>query len=227
MAKLHEEKKQKSIKEQLVEILTNYRKVIVIGLLAIVIAIAALTVYSVLRERKIDAGTELTEELQEKFQLWTASPETERDDTEEEIENLFSEINSRYSGTFPHQRALMIKGTLLFEKEMWEEAADHFSQIANRYPKSYLAPVALMNKASAFEESGKLREAMEIYQSIVDNYAAVSPDAPRATFSIGRLYEETGQLESAVDAYYELIDSFSESDWTKLARDRIIYIETR
>jgi tetratricopeptide (TPR) repeat protein len=192
-----------------------------------VIIVAVLAVYTVVKERKIEAGTAIAEELQENFVLWQNGDEDKRSELESGINDQIENITSDFSGTFAHQRALMIEGNMAWEKEQWDDAVLAFEEISRRYPKSYLAPVALMNQAATLEESGKGKEAVEVYQKVVENYSSVSPDAPRALFSIARLYETTGQEEAAFGAYQEVIDTFPDSDWTKLARDRIIYLETR
>ncbi len=227
MAKKDDNGTTKTFSARLAEALHKYWKGIIYALIGIVIVVAALAIYTGIKERKIEAGTAQAEELQENFLQWQNSDDDQRNELENGITGEIDSIKSDFSGTFAHQRALLIEGKMAWEKEEWDNAVLAFEEIALRYPKSYLAPVALMNQAAALEEAGNDKEAVEVYQKLVEGYSSSSPDAPRALFSIGRLYETTGQLEAASGAYQELIETFPDSDWTKLARDRIIYLETR
>jgi len=226
MAKSYDEKTATSTSAKIASGLHKYRKVILYTLIAVVAILAVLAIASILKQRKTDAGTIVAEELQESYAKWLQASDDEKASLEKEVLDKADAIKTKYRGTFPHQRALLVLGNLAFEKSQWDDAQKDFAQLAKEYPKSYLAPVALMNQAAALEEAGKNKEAVEIYQKVFDTYKETSPDAPRALFSIARLYETTGQNEAALDAYREVADSFPDSDWTKLSRDRIIYLET-
>lgn len=227
MAKSHEEN-QLNLSAKLAQFIQSYRKIIAITAGVVLIVLLVIGGMSYLQERKSAAGALAAEELQDQYVLWmNAEDDEEKSDLETSLKTIIDETVSSYKGTMAEQRAHLMAGTIAFEQKDWQQALLSFTEISKRFPKSYLAPVALMNQGAVHEEMGENREALEVYQLVADSYTGFSPEVPHALFSIGRLYEITGQNESALEAYRKLAESFPESDWTKLGRDRIIYLEAR
>lgn len=84
-----------------------------------------------------------------------------------------------------------------------------------------------MNAAISAEENLNTPKAVSYLTDLVQNYAKTSALAYRAQFNLGRLAESQKQWAVAKDAYQKLLDSFGSSSWTKLARDRIIYLKAQ
>ncbi len=102
-----------------------------------------------------------------------------------------------------------------------------WTDLADGAPKSYMAPIGLLNAASAWEEGGKPEKAIEALARVVSAYRQTLPETPRALFALGRLSEKLEANDKAAGYYNELIDGYPGSSWTKLARDRIIYLQVR
>ena len=158
--------------------------------------------------------------VEELYAQWNNATTEEREGFVEKIVTAFDEIEEEYSGTYAHQRGLFMMGDFYFTNEDWENSLDKYLALAGSYSESYLAPVALYNAAAACEELGDNERALENYRRISDEYSE-SALAPRSLFSVGRL-EEQISADQALSAYNELIESYPQSNWTKLARSRII-----
>jgi tetratricopeptide (TPR) repeat protein len=226
----HAEKRQeeKSFKEKLSQFLHTYKYVILGIGGALIVVLIATGIYTMVHQNRVEASSKQAEELISLMDEWrSAEEQSEKDDLQQDIRELSTDIRDSYSGLFAAQRALLILGQLEYALENKEEAARHFMELADRYQSSYLAPVALMSAGVCKEELQRYDEAISHYQRVRDQYADTAPEAPHALFSIGRLYEMQDERESALDAYNELIDNFSASNWTKLARDRIIYLNSQ
>ena len=78
-----------------------------------------------------------------------------------------------------------------------------------------------------YESNEKTDEAIEEYQVVIEKYSSVSPEISNVYFSIGRLFEKKSDKEAALEVYNKMLDNFPDSNWTNLARSRIIYLESR
>jgi TolA-binding protein len=103
--------------------------------------------------------------------------------------------------------------------------AEAFQTLASRFPRSYLAPLALLYAGVSYEELGDAKQALASYQRLQQRYRD-SYLLPRALFSVGRLLEVEGDSAGALKAYNELEDDHPDSNWTKVARNRIILLKT-
>jgi TolA-binding protein len=133
----------------------------------------------------------------------------------------------KYAGTFAAQRAYAVRANIAFENKDWDKAAETWIELARKAPKSYIAPIALMNAAAALEEKGDPAKSLEILESLTKGYSTAFPEMPRVLFSIGRLSEAKESFETASTNYNKIIDEYPSSSWTKLARNRIIYLKTQ
>ena len=81
--------------------------------------------------------------------------------------------------------------------------------------------MSLFNAAVAFEELDEPDKALANYKMITDIYSD-NYLLPHAFFSLGRLYEQKKEYDLALSIYNRLEDDYSASNWTKIARNRII-----
>jgi len=197
------------------------RKKILLTILAVlVVVLIVLGIVNGLSSAKNRKAAANLLEFEELYSQWNNATTEEREGFVQDIRNKFEEIENEYSGTYAHQRGLFMMGDLYFANEKWEDSLDKYLSLAGMYSKSYLAPVALYNAAAAAEELGNNEKAVENYQRISAEYAESSL-APRSLFSVGRLQEQKS-IEQALSAYNSLIELYPQSNWTKLARSRII-----
>ncbi len=204
------------------------RAVLFLGILgALTILVIVMSVYNSVNAKKLESQTRMIESIQDDYQsLASITDDAKKTGKEKKIIKELEDIVTKGDKNYPTERALFMLGNIYYTEENWEKAADNFMNLSELFPKSYLAPVSLLNAAAAYEELENYDKAIEDYQKVVDNYQDISPDADRAMFGIGRLYEAKSDKDAAVKTYNSLIDTFPSSNWTNLARSRIIYLET-
>jgi len=209
-----------SITQKLNQNLSAKKGIIGILLGAMVVIIIGAVVLDAFQTKRNDKATVLSEKMVELYADW--SVDVDKEDNEEELLALFDEALNDYKGTFAEQRALFTRGQYFIDKEMWEEAAGDFYSLYEGFPKSYLAAVSLYNAASVMEEAGNLDKSFEYFETLVNEYYETAPEAPEALFQLGRLQEKMGDSEKAIEYYEQLILDFSDTEWTNLAKSRII-----
>jgi TolA-binding protein len=228
MAQTEKRPEELTFKEKLSQFLHAY-KYVIIGIAGTLLAVLIATgIYTAVHQNRVEQSSQQAEELIAMLEDWRSAEEEEKkSELETQIREKSAEIRDSYSGFFAAQRALMVLAQVEQTGENWKEAAGHYLELADSYESSYLAPVALMSAGVCKEEMGRLEEAISHYRRVHEQYAHSAPEAPHALFSIGRLYERQENTEEAKKAYNRLIDNFSASNWTKLARDRIIYLDSQ
>ncbi len=230
--------REKTKKEQFLDNLAGFLQKNRIFFLSFLIAIAlffiVFAIASEIRNRRIEESTIMAEELQKQYEDWSENMDKEEAeqpaDIGETAKELISQADSileKYPNLYAAQRAHYIKANVYYKKGEWSSAAEAFITLQERFPKSYLAPIALHIAAIASEEMDEIDRALELHNQILSNYASTYPDTPRSIFTIGRLYEDKGQYEEAKKQYNTLINEYTPSNWTNLARDRIIYLQSK
>lgn len=209
-----------SITQKLNQTLSAKKGLIGILLGAMVLIVIGAVVLDSLQTKRNNEAIILAENMVESFSDW--SSDIEKESNEEKLLAYFEEALADYKGTFAEQRALFTRGQYFIEQEMWQEAAGDFYGLYEAFPKSYLAPIALFNAASTMEQAGNVDKSLEYLQILVDGYSDVSPEAPEALFNLGRLEEKQGNSEKAMEYYEQLILDFSDTEWTNVAKSRII-----
>lgn len=216
-----------TIKEKILNGTSNFiqkNKIFLIIILSVlVVAIISFAVVSEITKNRLSESTRRIEEVQAEYDQWLTEESAEqKTETEQSILGATESIIGKYPKLYAAQRAYFLRGNLFFQKENWEQAIENYSMIREKFPESYLAPISMVNSAVAAEENGKKPEAISIYSELLEEYRETFPGAADALFSLGRLYEQTGDFASAGEIYEDLVNNFSSTNWTKLARNRII-----
>jgi predicted negative regulator of RcsB-dependent stress response len=213
------------------------RKVLLILLVIIIVALLGLVTVLQIRKTHEEASAERIEAVEKQYVEWAAAKEeagkenaeqdviSKADSLEADILQAAEAVVAEYDGLYAQMRAFDILAAVAFDKKEYEKAAEYWTTLAGKHAKAYLAPIALLNAAAAWEEAGKTDKAMEALTEIVTKFSTVFPDVPRILFSLGRLAEGNQSFEDAKDYYNRLIDEYSGSSWTKLAHNRIIYLQ--
>ena len=199
---------------------------ILIGLLTgFVILVITWLVAGEIKANRIESSTILVESAQKKFEQLVNEEDEERIAAlGEELVSDLNRIIDEYPKLYAGQRALHLLGSYYFTFEEWELSQKAFLRLADRFPKSYLAPVSRINAAVALEEGGEYSRAIETYEQVIAKHKDRSPEIARVLFSLGRLNESHGTREAAFEYYNRVVDDYGWSSWTKLAQDRIIYL---
>jgi TolA-binding protein len=212
--------------DRLSAILQKGRLALLILLIVVLTGIIAYFVWTEVQNAAREKSALWAEKAQELEQQWAAeADETKKQALEKELTELLARILSRYPRQYAAQRAYLLQADMAYRAKDWGKAAENYQVLARRFPRSYLAPLALLNAGVSFEELGDAKQALSSYRRAQERYRS-SYLLPRVLFSIGRLLETEGDSAGALQAYNQLEDDHPDSNWTKMARNRIIQLKT-
>jgi tetratricopeptide (TPR) repeat protein len=212
---------QEKTSDKIAGFLQKYRIAFLTLLILIVAGIVGSTAFFVIRgelQKKAIAKVEVFERQKNDVQNDPAKSA--------EFDTLLNEIVAFASSTFGYAsaRSYHLAADMYFSKGEWEKAENAWTEAARKAPKTYLSPLSLFNAAVAAEEQGKLEAAINYYSQSLE-FSGIYPAAARARFNIGRIHETLNDTSKAAEAYRQLIENTPESNWAKLAQNRIIVIE--
>ncbi len=213
--------------EKFSQLLLRNRVLIWSLLISIAVLIIGYFIWFEWNRRTVENSSLLAEDAHELYQEWSSEEDqNKKDEIEEELLEALNLVIRKYPHQYAAERSLFIKGNLFFEKENWAEAAKAYLDLAHSFAKGYLAPVSLFNAAVAFEELDEPDKALANYKVITDIYSD-NYLLPHAFFSLGRLYEQKEKYDLALSIYNRLEEDYSASNWTKIARNRIIALNIK
>jgi TolA-binding protein len=225
MSTSHPEAKPRFL-DRLSVILQRGRLALLILLIAVLAGIVAYFVWTEVQNAAREKSARWAEQAQELEQQWASESEaTKKQSLEKELTDLLARILSRYPRQYAAQRALLLQADMAYRSKDWSKAAENWQALARRFPRSYLAPLSLLYAGVSYEELGDAKQALSSYQRVQERYRD-SYLLPRALFSSGRLRESEGDWAGALKAYNQLEDDHPDSNWTKMARNRIIQLKT-
>lgn len=135
----------------------------------------------------------------------------------QEIEEL--EDKRGYAGA----KAKYLKGLLAFNDGDYKTAGDIFYEVYSSTGKeNYLSSVALTDAAVCKENLNDGATAKSYYQLVWDTWGTDAPESPKALFALARLNEAEGNKELAKATFQTIIDNYSDSEYAKLAKTRVI-----
>ncbi len=222
-AQQHEEKAKFS--DRLNDILRANRVAFLVISAIIVVAVAAIGIVAMVQQDRLVKSTIALEALEASFDAWASSAEESRPAASQALIAEADALIAKYAKDYAGLRARLIKGRAFVGANDYLGAEQAFASVAEAGPKSHLAPMALANASAMAEERGDLQAALGYLEKAKAAYPA-SPGADRVGFSIGRIQESLKEYAKAMEAYSALVAGGADNDWTKLARDRIIYLRS-
>ncbi|RQW05899.1 MAG: hypothetical protein EH225_03915 [Calditrichaeota bacterium] len=221
----HNTETKKTASDKVAEFISNNRIVLWISLGVLLVAIVVFAVIDNNIQKKRDMYSDMIVEIQDDFQKLSVADENAKDDLEQAFLEKTGNIIDGEKSSILVDKALFFRGQLFLQKEVWASAAEDFKKIAETSPDSYLASVALYNGAGALENNGDIEGALSMLMAISEKYRGIAPILPEALFNIGRLNESLDKKDEAVSAYEDLTKSYPSSNWTNLAKTRIISLK--
>ena len=195
-------------------------------LIAVVVILVGIGIYSSVSNSNADKSARAMEEVRTKLTAWSAeTDQAKKDESEKGIQTDLDAIIKKWPNSFAAQESLYTKSTIATSKKDWPNAEKFAVEAADRLPKTYLAPIALEAAAVAAEEQGSADKATEYYNRIVSNYKEDTPNLAHAYFALGRLAESKSDWKAALASYEKVLSDFPDSDWAKLAKDRVVYLK--
>jgi tetratricopeptide (TPR) repeat protein len=217
-----------SIREHVTQFIQKFRIALLAILSLIVIGIIVAVVYEEVHKSSVAAVTSMVEKVDAAHAaLLAAKTDEEKAALLQDFEATVKQAGDSFKGSYAEQRALFLKGTYFYNEKKYDESETLFLNASQVLSNSYLAPIALINAAFAAEDKGENTKSVEYLNKLVKDYEKISAQVPRALFNIGRLHEASENWKDANAAYQKILDAFSGSNWTKFARDRIIYLKSQ
>lgn len=218
-----EVQEKQSFKDKIIEVIIKGRTAIIVAGVVLAVALVALVVVQQVNDSSRTANSLLLDTLDMAYGDWKA----EVDDTKKAplATALDAAIAAAQAGSpTARQYALFVQGNYQYDKKAYAEAAEAYSKAAAINSKSYLYPVSAFLAAGAYEEAGDLAKCKENLKLAMEA-SGPNPLAIRATFSFARILEAEANTAEAKIYYQKIVDANPQSSWTKLAQDRIIYLE--
>jgi len=223
-----------NLTEKLNDFIQKNRIIILIGLAAVVVILAALVITISVRDKiqekaltNLDDFSRRYDKLKDKFKIDNEG-ESEDDALRlEETASLLKELNvfAEKASGFASAKAYSLSADINWDMKNWADAEKAWLEAAKRGAKTYLAPVSLYNAAVAAEEQGNSETAISYYNRAF-NYGDSFPSAARAQFSIGRLEESRNNKDAAIEAYKKLVGTWpNDTVWSNLAQSRILALQ--
>jgi tetratricopeptide (TPR) repeat protein len=226
--KARPEEKKKTPYVKFAEFLRKYRVQVLVTFGLGLLAVLGVATYTIIADSTLKASTARLEKLDTDYTAYASEQDAAK---KAELGKAFSAsadaVISRDKGRFAAQKALSYKAKMAEDQKDWTAAEKDWLDLASSSPDSYLAPIALQGAAVAAEELGAADRATADYKKLIDKYSKASVGIPHAYWSLGRLAEQAKDYASALVSYQKIVAAWPDSDWTKLATDRIIFMKSR
>jgi tetratricopeptide (TPR) repeat protein len=223
----HEEKK-KTPYVRFAEFLRKYRLAVLIVVGAGLLVVLGVGIGTAISSAALKASTARLEKLDADFQAYMGEQDAaKKADLEKGLLGSVDAVLKKGQRSFAGQKALSYRARIAESKKDWAPAEKDWLAIVAAAPDSYLAPVALQGAAVAAEEQGAADRAAEDYKKLIDKYGSKAVGIAHAHFALGRLAEQSKDYASAMVSYQKIVSTWPDSDWTKLATDRIIFLKSR
>lgn len=202
------------------------RKIFLFLVVAILVGVIGLGIFSAVSSNLVVKSTIALDSLEASYKNFIALEDAEKATLSAELISEADKITAKYRKHYAAVRASMVKAEVLSATLEFPAAEKAYAFLGETYPKSHLAPVALANAAAIAEDRGDTDLALSYLTRIESTYPA-APGIGRITLSIGRIYEATKLHDKAFETYTRLVATGVESDWTKIAHDRIILLKSQ
>jgi len=221
----HNSEQKKSIADKVSEFISNNKLILwsILGLILVLTVVFAVVDKKIKDRNDIYSNTAI--EIQDDFQEWFNASEDDKAEAETALLEKIAGVVDTDKGNILVDKALFLRGQFYLQKEEWDNAFADFTKVAADSPDSYLAAVCLYNAAGAKENSGDIQAALDMLLELTENYRSNSPLIPETLFNTGRLYEALDKKDDAIKLYEDLTTSYSSSNWTNLAKTRIISLK--
>ncbi len=205
----------------------RFRIALWVILIAGAVFLVGYLIYTEINKKLIYDSSTIAEGAQDLFDKWTAEPDAAKKAAlEKDLTAQLDRLVDRYPRQYGGQRGLFLRADMNYSRKAWDAALKDFETLAGRFPKSYLAPISLFNAGVCAEEKGDTDGAQKLYTRAYVTYKD-STVAPRSMFNAGRIDELKGAWAEAQKKYEQLDGLYSQSVWTKLAKNRLIELKVQ
>jgi tetratricopeptide (TPR) repeat protein len=226
--KAKHEEKNKTPYMKFAEFLRKYRVLVLSVFGAAVLAVLGVGIGTAIKSSNLKASTAGLEKLDAAYETYQGEQDkTKKADLEKALLSQADEAAKKWKRSYAGLKALTYKAKIEESKQDWAAAEKDWLALVEAAPDSYLAPVGLQGAAVAAEEQGAPDRASAAYKKLVEGYGDKTIGLPHAYFALGRLAEQSKDYAAALSSYQKVSSTWPDSDWTKLATDRILFMKSR
>ncbi len=209
--------------ERISHFVEKYRTIVIVFSLLIVAVVTFLFVND-LNTQNLNMQTSVAiEKIEQTYSEWEIAEEGVKATSEAGLIVVLDEAAQKDGAL--KQFALYYKARYSFQKKLFNEAYDLFLQSASVLEASFLSPSAVYLAAVSAENANEIEKAKALYNQISSGDSEKNTFVPRALFSMGRILESEKKYKEAESFYQQVVDKFNVSNWTKLAKNRIIFLK--
>jgi TolA-binding protein len=224
-----EEARKSSLFERLIDLLQRGRLVFLAVFVLLILAVAGLLIRNQIEQARFAEAVKALETLDEVYAGWeSASGDDKKAEALVKLQQEADKIAVTYPNTYYPQRAHYLIAKIEFDAGQFDKAELAFLDAVDSKKDSFFAGICLFNAAIAAEQANHLDKSQEYLKRLVKDYKSTTAQTPRALLALGRIAEKNNDFTKANEYYRQIVDDYgNESDWTKVARDRIILLKTQ
>lgn len=203
---------------KLVEFGRQYRSVILMGFIAVIVAAAAVSGYRYLSGKKEARAAALLEQARNAYD--DAMADADAKVALERVRPDFKEISDTYSNTKAGVYAQVFFGDALYNAGEYEKAAAIYEKaLSDLSGEPAFRQLVQRSLAYALAGMKKYAEAAKRFHEIAAAPTAVMPD--EALYNAGRMEEEAGDAAGAKKTYEKLLAEYGDSIFAGVVREKM------
>ena len=199
----------------------NYRNIIPVTVVILVIAIVAFGWFYYSKEREREASSLFYQSKQ--IYNTTQNTQNNYQSVEEKYRlslGKFEDIRNNYSGTSSSIESSFYIGDCYYHLREYDKAIDYYNQFLNNSSKGdYLKYFAFEGLGYCYEEKGNYEKALENFKKSMEEGDVDIKEL--AFMNMARCYEALNDKANALEFYQKLSDDQSNSIFSGLVQDKI------
>jgi tetratricopeptide (TPR) repeat protein len=217
--------KTQMVEGKLNSFLGNNRKVLLIFCVAVVLVIATIAIASSVNSSVLNKQFNQIDLLSTTYSELQAA-DKDAADYQQKVDDLVAQLTELASKNkkYPALKAQYLLGMQSFDQKDFQKAMDSFLAVYTNAKDSYLGSLSLSNAATCAENLNNDALALEYYTQLIDEYGNAVAESPKALFGQARLQEKGGNTELAKATFQQLADQFPNSEFAKLARNKLVLL---
>jgi tetratricopeptide (TPR) repeat protein len=218
-----------SIQDHLANFVSKYKTVLLGGIILLVTGALGFGIMTTV----IQAGLEAEDQFIYEIEEWQREQLSDillidEDERQEPIEGFIlgtEEKLVQIDSDISLQKVMHFTASTLYQLEQYESSVEWYKKAFEAKSDSLIGLYSLKGQADALSQLDQHESALNLY---IDLKAAVPQDFPmqdEILMTLGSLYEKNSDKANALETYNRLVNDFADSNWTKLARSRILVLE--
>lgn len=220
------DKQQSGLSSAVMTFIQNYR-VVIFGVLGLTVAaLIGLAVYGLISYNSAMEAAAQVDRASIRFDDYRglAADDSQKAEKETDIVNMLRPFVENKTEPYAGAKALWVMAELEGVKENKEAQIQYLQKLLEWYPGSHRNIEASFLLAGLYLESGKEAEGVAILENLKDASDLPAFYREEILFVLASQAEKSDKPK-ALEIYKQLVDLYPLSDWTKLARSRILFLE--